>query len=155
MAATDRARWRSAANWLNLATPCGLLLARATGCRVRSGPRGLYLALGYRLDLPDAAAFTVGNVVLWREGLDEPERCPGLIVHEERHASQYAWCLGLPFLPLYAVAAGYSWLRTGDPASRNVFERQAGLAAGGYTQRRSRPIGALLPPLRRWSRPRG
>jgi hypothetical protein len=35
-------------------------------------------------------------------------------------------------LPLYAVAAGWSWLRSGDAASRNPFERLAGLADGGY-----------------------
>ncbi|PCC26587.1 hypothetical protein [Arthrobacter rhombi] len=155
MEATDRARWRSAANWLNLTTPCGLLVARAAGCRMARGPRGLHFAFGYGPRLPVAAAFTLGSVILLRKGLEEPERFPRLITHEERHATQYAFCLGLPFLPLYAVAAGYSWLRTGDPASRNVFERHAGLAAGGYTQRQARPIRELLRPLRPRSQPRG
>jgi hypothetical protein len=36
---------------------------------------------------------------------------------------------------LYLAAAGWSWLRTGDFASRNVFERRAGLADGGYRER--------------------
>jgi len=40
----------------------------------------------------------------------------------------------LPFLPLYAIAAGWSWLRTGDLASANFFERKAGLQRGGYQQ---------------------
>ncbi len=155
MEPTDPARWRSAANWLNLTTPCGLLVARVAGCRVVAGPRGLHFAFGYRPRLPVAAAFTLGSVILFREGLDEPERFPRLIAHEEHHARQYALCLGLPFLPFYAVAAGYSWLRTGDPTSRNVFERHAGLAAGGYTERQTRPVGELLRPLRRRSRPRG
>ena len=56
---------------------------------------------------------------------------PVLLGHEERHSTQYAWCLGLPFLPLYFLAAGWS-LRTGNPGIANVFERHAGLQAGGY-----------------------
>ncbi|HSF26445.1 MAG TPA: hypothetical protein VLC50_02900 [Actinomycetes bacterium] len=32
----------------------------------------------------------------------------------------------------YLLAAGWSWLRCGDPASYNHFERLAGLADGGY-----------------------
>lgn len=55
-----------------------------------------------------------------------------LLGHEERHSTQYAYCLGLPFLVFYGVAAGWSMLRSGNPASRNFFERQAGLVAGGY-----------------------
>jgi hypothetical protein len=44
-------------------------------------------------------------------------------------------------MPLvYGVAAGWSWLRTGDVASRNVFERRAGLVDGGY---REQPLRAL------------
>lgn len=143
---------RSAANWLNLSTPCGLLLARAARCRVVDGGRGLHFALGYRPRLPVAGAFTVGNVVLFRPRFDEPDRFPGLVSHEERHSTQYVFCLGLPFLPLYFAAAGYSWLRTGDPASRNVFERHAGLAAGGYTERPVRPVAAILHGLRRSTR---
>ena len=62
-------------------------------------------------------------------------RRPELLAHEERHAWQYVACLGLPFLPLYAAAMAWSQLRTGDRASRNVFERHAGLDAGGYLPR--------------------
>jgi hypothetical protein len=35
-------------------------------------------------------------------------------------------------LPLYLLAAGWSWLRGGDHGTHNVFERAAGLADGGY-----------------------
>jgi hypothetical protein len=35
-------------------------------------------------------------------------------------------------LPLYVVAAGWSYLVGGDPAVHNAFERLAGLADGGY-----------------------
>lgn len=153
MAPIDLPRWRAVANWLNLATPCGLLVARASGCRVVDGGQGLHFALGYGRRLPAAAAFTVGNVVLFRGDAD-PWGSPGLVDHEARHCTQYALCLGLPFLPLYALAAGYSWLRTGDPASRNAFERRAGLADGGYRERPPRPLPRVLARVRPRSRPR-
>jgi hypothetical protein len=42
-------------------------------------------------------------------------------------------------VPLYLAAAGVSWVLTGDFGSRNVFERRAGLADGGYTDKPLRP----------------
>jgi hypothetical protein len=139
---TTRERLRQALNWLNLSTPLGLAVAAGTGCRTGPGPHGLVIAHGYRPVLPKAAAFTIGNVVLFRPAAAALAGNPGLLAHEARHSTQYAACLGLPFLPLYGLAALWSLWRTGDPASRNVFERRAGLAAGGYTER----------PLRAWSR---
>jgi hypothetical protein len=63
-----------------------------------------------------------------------------LLDHEERHVTQYAWCGGV-LMPIgYVAAAGWSWLRTGDVASRNVFERRAGLVDGGYRERPLRPL---------------
>jgi hypothetical protein len=41
---------------------------------------------------------------------------------------------------LYVLASAWSLLRTGDPASRNIFERLAGLADGGYTEHPVRPL---------------
>jgi hypothetical protein len=127
-----RLRIRQLWNAVNLTTPLGLVLALAAGCRIHRGPDGLLLAFGYRWAVPDGGAFTVGNMVLFR-----PHTAPTalLLRHESRHATQYAWCLGLPFLALYAASAGWSLLRTGDPASRNLFERRAGLRAGGYRER--------------------
>ena len=43
---------------------------------------------------------------------------------------------------LYAIFMGWSWLRTGDRAARNAFERLAGLADGGYRDLPTRSIGA-------------
>lgn len=151
----DWPRLRSVANWANLSTPCGMLVARAAGCQVVGGWHGLYFALGYRPRLPAAGAFTIGNVILFRPRFADPSAFPDLVAHEERHGTQYALCLGLPFLAFYAVAAGYSWWRTGDPASRNVFERGAGLAAGGYIERPVRPAADALRGLRRWNPHRG
>lgn len=135
---------REAANWLNLSTLSGLGLAAASRCRVVRGKRGILLARNYPLDYPKAGAFTVGNVVFLRARLSGPEISPGLLAHEETHATQYALFLGLPFLPLYFAAAGYSWLRTSDPASMNPFERAAGLQAGGYRELPRRPLMPVL-----------
>jgi hypothetical protein len=122
----------------NLSTPLGLLVAAATRTRVVRGPDGLIVGFGYRPRLPKAGAFTVGNVVLFRAGIDDVAARPGLVAHESRHATQYAMCLGLPFLPAYLAAAGWSLLRCGHPALRNPFEVQAGLADGGYRTPRRR-----------------
>lgn len=129
---TPGQRLRQLANLLNLSTPLGWLLARAAGAQCSRGPRGLTIAAGYGWPLPHAPAFTVGNVVLFRAGPAAAGKDPVLLGHEERHSTQYAWCLGLPFLLLYFLCAGWSVLRTGNPGSANFFERQAGLAAGGY-----------------------
>ncbi|MEG9247664.1 DUF4157 domain-containing protein [Arthrobacter sp. Soc17.1.1.1] len=133
-------------NWINLSTPCGLAVAVLSGCRVSAGPGGILLAEGYRRRLPKARAFTVGSVVLLRGTV--PRHAPAgftrLLEHEARHTRQYAACLGLPFLPAYLAAAGYSLLRTGDPASRNPFERGAGLSDGGYRERPVRPLAGTV-----------
>lgn len=128
---TGGERLRRILNWINLSTVCGLGIARARRCEVQSGSNGLIFAFKYTGRLPVASAFTVGNVVLFRASQEKIR--PQLIAHEARHSTQYAVCLGLPFLPLYFLAAGWSFLRTGDPASRNIFERWAGLHDGGYT----------------------
>lgn len=128
-------RVRQVANVANLSTPLGLLLAAVGRAAVSAGPDGLLLARGYRLRVPAAPAFTVGNVVLLRIDDVALARRPLLLAHEARHATQYAWCVGPVMLPLYGLAAVWSWLRCGNPASYNVFERLAGLADGGYQPR--------------------
>jgi hypothetical protein len=141
-------RWqrvRQVGNLLNLSTPLGLALACAGGARLRRGPAGLVLGERYRLPFPVAGAFTVGNVITtggtWDAMLD---RYPRLLDHEERHTWQYLVCLGLPYFPAYGAATAWSLLRTGDRASGNLFERHAGLAAGGYAERPTRPLVPVL-----------
>lgn len=128
-------------NTINLTSGVGFLLAGAAGCTVRRRGR-FWEATGYAWRHPRAAAFTVGSVVISRDRLSE-----GVWRHEESHIRQYA-VLGPAFWPAYALACGWSWLRTGDWWSRNAFERRAGLPAGGYRERpvrrfarRSRPGG--------------
>jgi hypothetical protein len=129
-------RLRLALNWLNFSTPLGLAVARTTGCRISRGPWGLVLAAGYSSRLPNARAFTLGNVVLFRGTAAQLLEQPALLEHESRHSWQYAACLGLPFFPLYFLAVGWSVLRSGHPAQANVFERAAGLQDGGYAARK-------------------
>ena len=106
-----------------------------------------------------AGAFTVGNVSTTGADWDAMlTSCPTLLTHEERHTWQYLYCLGLPFYPAYAICMGWSWLRTGDRAARNFFERHAGLADGGYRDLPTRSIGAGIHALfnllvRRFDRP--
>lgn len=125
-------RVKAVVNAVNGSTLLGLGVAAVGGARLRPGPRGLVVATGYRLPVPPAAAFTVGNVVVTRHGPGWWERHPRVLAHEERHSWQYAVTLGLPMLPLYGAAAAWSYLRGGDYATYNVFETRAGLADGGY-----------------------
>lgn len=138
-------RVRAVANWVNGSTLLGLGVASYGRCHIRRGPRGLWLADHYRFGFPVAGAFTVGNVLITKH--DWPTRVetyPDLLAHEERHSWQYAVCGGLPFIPLYVAAMGWSVLRTGNRAARNVFERDAGLAAGGYVDAPLRPVGTAV-----------
>jgi hypothetical protein len=128
-------RLRRCVNWVNLATPLGLLVARAGGCTIEPGPHGVLIARGYRWSVPPVAgrAITIGDVVLL--GLDDAQLAarPRLLTHEARHCGQWARWLGpLGFLPAYGVASAWSWWLTGDAALRNHFEYRAGLVDGGY-----------------------
>ena len=132
-----RHRVRLAVNLANGATLAGVGVALAGRARVARAADGLLTGTGYRLPVPPAPAFTMGNAIITRR--DELDAGSSLFRHEARHATQYAWCGGLLMLPLYFTAAGVSWLLCGDFGSWNVFERGAGLADGGYTDRPLRP----------------
>ena len=131
-------------NVLNLSTAAGLLVGVMGRAKISRGPRGLFYATEYRLGFPAAGAFTIGNLVLTKRDRAFLERRPILVKHEERHSWQYFCLIGLPMLPLYALAAGWSWLRTGCPASRNPFERLANLKDGDYIERPVQPLGRTL-----------
>ncbi len=128
-------RWwhvRVVVNLVNGSTLLGLVVALAGRAHLARGPRGLVFATSYRLGLPSAPAFTIGNVILSRDNPADLIPRQRLLRHEERHSWQYVVCLGLPMLPLYLLASAYSWVRGGDFGVHNVFERTAGLADGGY-----------------------
>jgi hypothetical protein len=130
-------------NFLNLSTLAGLFVGVIGRARFSRGPRGLVFANGYKIKFPVAGAFTVGNVVLSKH-----ERAyfddEALVRHEERHSWQYFCLIGLLLWPLYVVGVVFSWLLTGDPASRNPFERLANLKDGGYVERPIQPFGQTL-----------
>ncbi len=132
MADVNRWQLKQVVNVLNGSTPVGAIVALVGRARLTRGPRGLVVGSGYRLPLPAAPAFTVGNVVITPHDEAWLAARPRLLVHEERHSWQYVACLGLPMLPLYVLAASWSWLRGGDAGVHNVFERAAGLVDGGY-----------------------
>ena len=126
-----------------LFTLLGLAVAAASGAALARGDDGLVLATGARGWLPRASAFTVGNLVLGRAGAPNP----ALLRHESRHATQWAACV-VVLRPLYLLAVLWSHLRTAGHCSRNVVERRAGLAEGGYEEhgvRRARRARAGQP----------
>jgi hypothetical protein len=135
-------RVRLVANLVNGSTLAGVLVAVAGRARLARAADGLLIAERYRLPLPPAPAFTLGNVILTRLGRDDFGRAEALFAHEARHTTQFACCVGLVMLPLYFAAAGWSWVLTGDFAARNTFERRAGLADGGYADHPLRPAMA-------------
>ena len=141
-------RWplaRTVLTAVNGTTIAGLLVALATGSKVRRGRNGILIAEDYRLRVPPATCFTVGSVILTRNSaswLLDPERA-ALLAHESRHAGQYA-VLGPLFWPAYWLSCGYSYAVTGSSGARNPFERDAGLTDGGYDDRPLRPWAARL-----------
>ncbi len=128
-------RLRLAANVVNGSTLAGIVVAGIGRARLHPAGDGLLVGSGYRLPVPPAAAFCLGNVLVTRLDHDAFTGSTRLFAHEARHATQYACCAGLAMLPLYGIAAAVSWALTGDFGSRNVFERRAGLADGGYTDK--------------------
>ncbi len=143
-----RDRVRRVVNVANLSTPAGLLLAVLGRARLQPGPHGTVVAAGYRsrFPAPRAPAVTVGDVILLR--LDDARLAarPQLLAHEARHSAQWAWLVGLAGFPLaYGLATLWSLATVGDTALGNVFERRAGLVAGGYLA----PTAGSPPPGRR------
>ncbi len=125
---------------LNGTTGAGLLIALASGAKIRRGRDGILIAEGYRRRIPPTTCFTVGSVIITRrtaEWLLAPERAR-LLHHESRHAGQYA-ALGPLFWPAYWLSCGWSYALTGSYGARNAFERHAGLATGGYRELPLRP----------------
>ena len=122
---------------VNGSTLVGLGVAGLGGAAIARSADGLLTGTGYRLPVPPAPAFCVGNVIVTRrDAIDPGSR---LFRHEARHATQFAWCGGVLMIPVYLAAAGVSWALTGDFGARNVFERLAGLADGGYADTPLRP----------------
>ncbi|GAA1598419.1 hypothetical protein [Actinoplanes couchii] len=139
-------RTRTALTAVNGTTLAGLLVATATGTRIRRGRHGVLIAENYRFRFPAGTCFTVGSVIITKRSaewlLDESDdRRVRLFTHECRHAGQYAF-LGPLFWPAYWLACGWSYTLTTSYGVRNWFEKNAGLADGAYP---------LELPLRPWA----
>ena len=127
-------RLRQWVNALNLSTLAGMAFVKIRGGSLTSGPDGLVIATNVQRRFGFAGGVTIGNVVI------VPEHIPltaDLLAHEAAHSTQWAACV-VAFLPLYWLACLWSWIRTGDYFSRNVFECRADLAKGGYVERSTR-----------------
>lgn len=113
-----------------LAAPAtGAALTWAAGhggtiCRSHGGEMVAVLRSGYA-----RAGTTVGNTFLTSEDTVH-NRGPELYGHEGRHVDQWALVSGLAG-PL-AFPLAYITVESVAPEGRNVFERWAGLSAGGY-----------------------
>lgn len=132
---------RNVANVLNLSTPLGLITGGIGRGRFRRHGH-LIVVESVSLPLISASAMTVGDVVLIpkRTMEEASDQIPTLMAHEEEHAWQWAYCLGLPFIPFYVGAMAWSMVRSGDRATANHFEVQAGLASGGYREGTKVPV---------------
>jgi hypothetical protein len=130
-------RVRLVVNAVNGSTFIGMLVAAAGRARLTDGADGLFVAERYRLPVPAAPAFCLGNVILTRMHRDALIGAERLLAHEARHATQYAWCAGPVMLPLYFAAAGLSWALTGDFGSNTLREPRR--------RRLSRPAAAAGP----------
>jgi hypothetical protein len=129
---TPWTRVRTVANWVNLSTLLGLAVAKLGGATITRRGRGTFLATGYRYNFPVAGAFTIGSVIDSKHDLAYLEERPLLLRHEDRHCTQYAFCLGVVMLPFYFLFVGISYALAGDHSSYNPFERLANLSDGGY-----------------------
>src|ERR1700749_1046850 len=110
--------------WINLAngsTLAGLGVAILGGARLARSADRLFVGTGYRLPVPPAPAFCLGNVIVTR--LDGLDPASSLFRHGARHPTDYPCCGGRVMLPLYLAAAAVPCLLTGDTGCRNVFER--------------------------------
>ena len=102
---------RAFVNIINCSTLLGLIAAAVGRARLTRGHHGLIIGWGYRFRIPPrrTPAFTLGNIILVRhEGPEILQRRPRLLVHEERHATQYAYCLGVAMVLLYVLASAWS-----------------------------------------------
>ena len=126
VSAPGRARraWELYRAWRNLpVSALALGWARLNGARITVGPDLFVEAAGMPRGTYGRGGTTIGNVWLFGELGGERRRR-----HEVRHADQYALLGTVPFLALYGLNA----LVTRNLPHRNVFERWAGLADGGY-----------------------
>jgi len=122
-------------------TGLGLLYSHFRGARVCLSRLADYLVALHADNIAGTKAMNMGDIVLtpgFNISADQRDR---LIQHEARHRAQWAVAtlIGGPF----AFPVAYAVENFFFPGSRNLFERQAGLGAGGY---RHVGLGPVLGP---------
>src|SRR5260370_40312991 len=99
-------RIRLVLNAVNGSTLLGLLVATIGRAQLSVGDNGLFLAERYRLPVPAAPAFTVGNGIVTKLDRDAGAREDRLFAHAAPHATPDAWGAGPAMVPPYLIAAG-------------------------------------------------
>jgi hypothetical protein len=120
-------------------TGIGLLYARASAARVCWSRSQEYYVAMHADNIAGARAMTVGDIVLTPEKLPfSGEQLRAVAAHEARHRVQ--WAVGTVIGGPLAFPIAYAIDDFFFPGSRNHFERQAGLEAGGYTHEGTGPV---------------
>ena len=148
---------RQAVNLANGSTLAGLGVAALGRARLARGADGLFTGTGYRLPVPPAPAFCLGNVIVTRmDALDRGlGRCSATRPGTPPSTPGAA---GWSMVPLYLVAAGVSWVLTGDfgaaqrvraagrawPTAATPTSR-CGPASGERLERAGRSAGSAAP----------
>ena len=119
---------QQAATWPE--TGIGLLYSHARNAKVCLSTAADYYVGVHADNIAGTNAMTLGDIVLTPGFNLSKEHLRRLIFHEAKHRAQWAvgTAIGGPFL--FPVA--YGAVDFFFPGDRNIFERQAGLHAGGY-----------------------
>lgn len=119
-------------------TGIGLQYSQARDAHVCLSRAADYYVAVHADNIAGTRAMTLGDIVL-TPGFDlSREQLRTLIGHEARHRAQWAvaTAIGGPF----AFPVAYAVVDFFFPGSRNFFERQAGLEAGGYRHLGTGPV---------------
>lgn len=119
-------------------TGIGLLYARARDARVCLSRLADYYVAPHADNIAGTKAMTLGDIVLTPGFYISKEQRSALVGHEARHRAQ--WAVGTAIGGPFAFPVAYAIVDFFFPGSRNFFERQAGLAEGGYRHVGTGPV---------------
>ncbi len=127
---------QQAATWPE--TGIGLLYSRASNARVCLSRSSDYYVAVHTDNIAGAKAMTLGDIVLTPGFNLSRAQLRTLAGHEARHRTQ--WAVGTVIAGPLAFPVAYAIDDFFFPGSRNHFERQAGLEAGGYAHVGTGPV---------------
>jgi hypothetical protein len=119
-------------------TGIGLLYSRAGDAHVCLSRSADYYVAVHTDNIAGARAMTLGDIVLTPGFNLSRERLREVVAHEARHRVQ--WTVGTVIGGPLAFPVVYGIDDFFFPGSRNHFERQAGLEAGGYDRTGTGPV---------------